>query len=222
MPPAGTVHLWFLDLRKLGNPMGVDLDPAKTVLNTRQRRSLRRFYLRLLLGAYLGIPGKDVKISRQVRGKPVLVGPGADRGVDFSQSNSDDCCLIGVCSAGLLGVDMERKGRRVGDPAALSLRYFSEAEAEMIAAQENRVDEAFLHTWALKEAVVKAAGHGIADQLHRFTVTCMPGRPPRMLTMQDDDPSGWRLAVLQPSPTHVAAVALRHPLLVIEGYRLAP
>jgi len=69
------------------------------------QRTLRRFYLRLLLGAYLGVPGKEIAISRQVKGKPVLRGR-ARRRLDFSMANSDGCCLIGICSDGLVGVDV--------------------------------------------------------------------------------------------------------------------
>ena len=73
LPPAGTVHLWFLDLRKLSSPLGlVENNPDYPSLNPRHERTIRRFYLRLLLGAYLGLPGKDVMILRKVNGKPVL------------------------------------------------------------------------------------------------------------------------------------------------------
>lgn len=222
LPRAGTVHLWFLDLASLGNPLHQDDDAPPGRLSPRQQRTLRRFYLRMLLGAYLGVPGKDIAISRHVKGKPVLRGK-ARGALDFSIANSDGCCLVGMCAEGLVGVDLELAGRRVGDPAALARRYFSAAEAAAIAALEGpRADQAFLHAWALKEALVKAAGHGIANQLNRFTVSCDLGVAPRVLHMDDDDPARWRLAVVRPSDRHLGSVALRSDALRIEAFRLTP
>ena len=185
----------------------------------RQQRTLRRFYLRLLLGAYLGVPGKDVHISRLVKGKPVLSGIASDRMLDFSISNSDACCLIGICNSGMLGVDMERSGRRTGNPKGLARRYFSAHEsAALEALGPEEADRLFLHTWACKEALVKGAGHGIANQLCRFTVSC--ASEPRVLEMEDDDPAAWRLVMVRPSERHIGAVALRHPEISLESFRL--
>ena len=67
LPPPGAADLWFLDLARLGNP----LDPGRSLqpgsLRVTHQRTLRRFYLRLLLGAYFGLPGKDVHVSRPAR-----------------------------------------------------------------------------------------------------------------------------------------------------------
>jgi 4'-phosphopantetheinyl transferase len=223
VPNPGSVHLWFLDLQELGNPLDPDDRARAPHWSPRQRRALRRFYLRLLLGAYLGLPGKDVVISRLVKGKPVLTGAAARERLDFSVANSGGCCLVALASAGLVGVDLELAGRTVGDPLKLAGRYFSPAEAAALAALDRRqVAQAFLHAWACKEALVKAAGHGIANQLDRFTVSCDPAAPPRVLAMQDDDPEAWRLAVVRPSTRHVGAVALRSAVLEIEPFRLVP
>jgi 4'-phosphopantetheinyl transferase len=223
LPPAGTVHLWFFDLGKLGNPLQPDSRQLSAPLSPRQQRTLRRFYLRLLLGAYLGVPGKEIAISRQVRGKPVLKGFGDRERLDFSITSSDGCGLVAVAAAGLVGVDLEMAGRAVGDPVGLARRYFSPAEAAALAATEpGRLNQAFLHTWACKEALVKAAGHGIANQLDRFTVSCVPDAPATVLAMQDDDPEAWRLAMVKPSEQHIGAVALRSASLELEPFQLVP
>lgn len=224
LPGAGTVHLWFLDLIALGNPLA-PLEPlADDVLTVVQQRSLRRFYLRLLLGAYLGMPGKDVSISRAIRGKPRL-----DRSVhagsqlEFSTANSNACCLIGVANNMPIGVDLELNRRRARNALALAHRYFSADEYQALQAYSDAgLDAAFMHTWACKEAVVKAAGHGIANQLCRFSVSVDPQRAPAMLAIEDDDPQAWRLGVFHPSPHHLGAVTVRHPSLRLEAFALAP
>ncbi len=221
LPDPGVVHLWFMDLVELGNP----LDPTAGIDRARftppQQRTLRRFYLRLLLGAYMGLPGKDVSISRAVRGKPMLDRRVHEPVLDFSLANSDGCCLVGVTSGALIGVDLELLGRRAGKPMSLAKRYFSEPEqAELAAIEAARQDEAFLYAWACKEAVVKAAGHGIANRLCRFTVNVSPESPPAITAMDDDEPAEWRMAVFRPGERHLGAIAVRNRALVLEGFRL--
>ena len=77
-----------------------------------------------------------------------------------------------------------------------------------------------MHAWACKEAVVKASGLGIANQLCRFTVDVDPDAPPAMLDMLDDDAGQWRLAVVRPDSWAIAAVAVRQPELTLRGFRL--
>jgi 4'-phosphopantetheinyl transferase len=224
VPAAGHVDLWFLDLVALGNPLS-PLEPiSRDALTPRQQRGLRRFYLRLLLGAYLGIAGKDVQVSRAVRGKPRLdqqAHAGSD--LQFSSANSDACCLVGVTSATPIGVDLELTGRLAKQPLALARRYFSDDEyLALLKLEGERLDEAFLHTWACKEAVVKAAGHGIANQLCRFTVNVHPGQAPAVLAIDEDDPAAWRMAVFRPGRHHLGAVTVRHPGLEVQGFALLP
>lgn len=222
MPPAGQVDLWFLDLGELGSPMH---DPAAgaapVALNSRQERTVRRFYLRLLLASYLGITGKDVRISRLVRGKPVLDYQYHKQQLDFSSASSRGCCLIGISSGSALGVDLEESGRQTFKPLALARRYFSDKEQQALwSLDASEVDQAFLHTWACKEAVVKAAGLGIANQLSRFTVDTNPANPPAVLEMRGDAASDWRLAMVQPAAGFVGSVAFKSPQLRLKGYVL--
>jgi 4'-phosphopantetheinyl transferase len=222
LPPAGQVHLWFLDLQKLGSPLitvnEADNGPS---LSPRHERTIRRFYLRLLLGAYLGVSGKDVKISRMVKGKPVLDPMVHQHQLDFSSAGSNGCCLIGISTAGQIGVDLEMSGRLAANPLALVKRYFSSIEQNRFAELDQRlINDAFLHTWTCKEAVVKAAGHGIANQLCRFTVRIDPSLEAEMLEMDGDEASEWRLSMLNPASGFKACVALRHGGLQFEGFNL--
>ena len=223
LPPAGLVHLWFIDLRKLGSPLMLnDEGSQNSELRPRHEKTIRRFYLRLLLGSYLGISGKDVSISRMVKGKPVLDPNVHQHQLDFSSAGSDGCCLIGISTAGHIGVDLEQWGRKAGRPLALVRRYFSSREKERFAEMnDDQIDDAFLHTWACKEAVVKAAGHGIANQLCRFTVNTNPVEPAAMLEIEGDKANGWQLAMLEPANGFIGAVALKNDQLHIKGFSLS-
>lgn len=223
-PAEGEAHLWFMDLLLLGNPLDAGHKLHADGLNAHQLRNLRRFYLRLLIGAYLGLAGKDVHITRAQRGKPRLdQAHHRQDSLQFSSATSTSSCLVGISRSAAVGVDLESWGRKAYRPLALARRYFAMDEYQRL--QEfpaSRLDEAFLHTWACKEAVVKAAGHGIANQLCRFGVSVEPSEAPAMLHMQDDNASAWRLATFRPGADHFGAIALRSSELTLKGFVLKP
>ena len=225
LPEAGEVHLWFLDLGQLAatlsSAFGDDKTPSQMTLNSGQARFARRFYLRLLLGSYLGLPGKDVIIKRTTRGKPLLDTEVHSSKLQFSMAKSGDCVLVGVASEIPMGVDLEPSARKVRNGLLLARRYFSGAEAEALARlPEEQQNEAFLRAWACKEAVVKAYGEGIANQLCRFTVELDPMQAPAMLDFDGSGNSDWKLALLQPDEDHIAAIAMHHGDLRPSCFRL--
>ncbi len=227
-PCAGEVHIWYLDLGELGRSLQQALgDPQEQgvvqQLSLGQLRFARRFYMRLLLGAYLGVPGKSVSISRSNRGKPVLDQTVHQDQLHFSMAKSEDRLLIGFSTSGLVGVDLEPSQRCAHNALAVARRYFSATEAEGLARLDpQRVDQAFLRTWACKEAVVKASGEGIANQLCRFTVETDPGRPPAVLEFENDDAEKWSLKLVQPESGFLGAVAAHDGLMAVRAFRLLP
>ena len=221
-PRGDVVHLWHLDFNKLTNPLNPVADAPASDLSVVQQRTLRRFYLRLLLGAYLGIPGKDIHITRRIKGRPELDNTQSKGELDFSVARSNGCYLIGISSGAAIGVDLEIAARRAGKPLALAKRYFSEQETEVLSALVgDQLHRAFMHTWACNEAIVKASGVGIANQLNRFSVDTNPANPPSVLHMLDDDPTAWRLAMARPMEDAIAAVAVRQERIELEGFSLS-
>lgn len=224
VPPApGSAHLWLLNLAELGSPLQPEEEIDPQNFPARQHRWLRRFYLRLLLGSYLGLPGKDVHVLRSERGKPHLDSRKHDSPLDFSMAASGSRCLIGVTSGAVIGVDLEPQARRAGNPLALARRYFSNAEFEALKDLDGaELDRAFLHTWACKEAVVKAAGHGIANALCRFTVDVHPDRPARVLEIDNEVAGDWQLRRFALPEDMLGAVTVRYPELQVKAFRLGP
>jgi 4'-phosphopantetheinyl transferase len=220
-PQGDAVHLWHLDFKQLSNPLHQEHDARPGELTVFQQTATRRFYLRLLLGAYLGITGKDIKINRRIKGRPELDSSLSHGELDFNVARSRNCYLIGVSSGAAIGVDLEIATRRSGKPLALARRYFSEAEtAALSALGEEELHSAFMHTWACKEAIVKASGLGIANQLCRFTVDVNPANPPAVLDMEDDDHSAWMLAAAEPAEGAIAMVAVRQQSISLQGFNL--
>lgn len=221
-PRGDDVHLWHLDLGQLSNPLNSSTPADSAGQSVFQQRATRRFYLRLLLGAYLGLPGKDVRITRRVKGRPELDSSQTNGELNFNVAWSSGCYLIGVSSGETIGVDMEMAARRAGNPMALARRYFSQQEiAALSRVNQNELHRAFMHTWACKEAIVKASGMGIANQLCRFTVNVNPEEPPAVLDMADDDFKAWKLVIAEPSPGAIAAIAVRQQAVRLEGFSLS-
>jgi len=228
LPGPSEVHAWYLDLGLLGRSLQLALDrPGESSQTTRltlgQLRFARYFYLRLLLGGYLGIPGKEVSINRSEKGKPVLDSTVHDSELHFSIAKSDDRLLIGFSTSGLVGVDLEPSARLAHNPLSVARRYFAAREAQALEAMHpDRLNDAFLRAWACKEAVVKASGEGIANQLCRFTVEMDPDQPPAILDFEDDHADHWSLAVVRPEAAYLGAVATHHSKMAIRACRLLP
>lgn len=229
-PAEQQIHLWYLDLGDLGGslrqalrgePQGGPAARTDEPMDVHRLRFARRFYLRLLLGAYLGLPGKDVIINRSNRGKPVLDAREHDSTLKFSMAKSENRLLIGISASQHLGVDLEPRWRRTRAPLRLAERYFSAAEFSTLqAVPAARLDEAFLRAWACNEAVVKASGLGIANQLCRFTVQMDPDLPPAVLDIENGRAGDWSLVLVRPSKDFIGAVATRQVLNRISCFTL--
>jgi 4'-phosphopantetheinyl transferase len=228
LPEAREIHVWYLDLSELAMFLQAALDghedgTGAASFTPGQLMFARRFFLRLLLGCYLGLPGKAVHINRSERGKPVLDATHHDQQLHFSMAKSDDRLLIGISAAHYLGVDLEPARRRARNSLGVASRYFSEAEASALSAMgPHEREHAFLRTWACKEAVVKASGEGIANQLCRFTVETRPDRPAAVLDFEGEPAAAWSLALIVPDPEYVGAIAMRDNRAAIRTYRLLP
>ena len=228
LPAPGEVHVWYLDLdglgRSLQGALGSESESGdSSPFTAGQLLFARRFYLRLLLGGYLGLPGKSVQINRKNRGKPVLDQVVHESDLHFSMAKSEEKLLIGFSTSSYLGVDLEPAGREARDPMGVARRYFSPAEAtalEAISLQDR--DAAFLRAWACKEAVVKASGLGIANQFCRFTVDMDISQPAAVLDIDGEEAGKWSLALLQPQKEYLGAIASHAPAMKIRGFRLLP
>lgn len=223
-PVAGEVHLWFLDLADLADSLRHALDGHHndaSPLTAGQLRFARRFYLRLLLGAYLGLPGKEVRINRKQRGKPVLDQSVHGDKLHFSMAKSEASLLIGFSSSSHIGVDLEPLNRQARNALGVARRYFTPHEADALAARPAaELDAAFLRVWACKEAVVKASGKGIANQFARFTVETDISRPAAVLEFEGGPANDWTLALVRPGKDFLGAVAIEEDVRTLLAHRL--
>ncbi|MFP4276781.1 MAG: 4'-phosphopantetheinyl transferase family protein [Wenzhouxiangella sp.] len=182
LPDQGRVDVWVSDLGQL--PLA---GPGGNMLpsHRRSQRKLRqRFVLRLLLGSYLGCPGKAVQFERGPSGKPALAASLAGSGLRFNLSHSGDWLAVAVGRDMDLGVDIEYL-RELPRADALAQRFLSPAEAQAVASLDQPArSQRFFDFWTRREALVKAMGASMVASLGQIRLDPASGRPLAL-------PAGW-------------------------------
>ncbi|MFI1734562.1 4'-phosphopantetheinyl transferase family protein [Streptomyces acidicola] len=211
-----TVHVWYMDLDGLSRGTHRHLDGALGPEERTRRagypdsRSRARFtaahgVLRILLGRFLDLPAAQVRMRCRPLGKPTL--PPGSPPVHFSLSHSGGHAVAAVAVGREVGVDLDLP--REGFPLeAFARRYFPPAERDLVldAPHDDR-QRVFLALWTRKEALVKAAGAGIAVGVRQQVggtadAAVVTATQPRMR-------GTWHIRGLSP-PFGVGAVALAH------------
>lgn len=126
-----------------------------------------RGFLKALLSKLTGLHIPDLVIERMAFGKPMLMNP-LLQPIHFNLSDSADYIVLGF-SAEPIGVDIETYANHF-DIADIVQSHFAEEEQAQMQAAENP-QSFFYKIWARKEAVLKANGIGLIDNLPSLVVT---------------------------------------------------
>ena len=174
-PPAGMIEAWYASLESLRPRLAmfkdmldpVELDRVKRFRFAidRERFILGHGLLRSLLGKYLKRDGSLVRMARGPFGKPYL----ERKELRFNLSDTKDAVLIAFASKLEIGADIETMTRDV-DHRAVSEHYFTQPEVRSIEKAGDDSKRRFLELWTRKEAVLKASGVGIMDDLRALRV----------------------------------------------------
>ncbi|UCH49741.1 MAG: 4'-phosphopantetheinyl transferase superfamily protein [Betaproteobacteria bacterium] len=215
---ASAVDVWkvHIDDDQTDEPDLHDLSDSERDRASRFRFAVdrRRFVkshsaLRAILATYIGASPRALVFGQAVHGKPFLVAPRQAQKLRYNLSHSGDLALIAISVGREVGIDLERN-RPMEDLSGVVNRFFSTAEREALArvAAKDR-EQAFLSTWVLKEAYLKASGEGLLRSLDAFDVTIAEDEP-RLLEVRDrvGDASRWSLRRLRPRDDFVAALAV--------------
>lgn len=184
--------------------------------------------LRLLIGAWTGRPAAQLAFNAGPYGKPGLVRGGAA----FNLSHTRGMVAVAISPQGDVGVDVEQSGASRDPELDIADRWFSPDEVAQIGAEAEDADkrERFMRIWNLKEAVIKATGRGLSQELTGFTVTPpAPGTEDAGLVCHEAwlrECGQWRLSQWQVDDHLIAAASLSGPgrpirLLQMTGDKLA-
>ncbi|MFT3886249.1 MAG: 4'-phosphopantetheinyl transferase superfamily protein [Flavobacteriales bacterium] len=172
---AGVVEAWYAPLAALHDRAAyfhdlldpVELERAARFRfhHDRDRFILGHGLLRSLLGHYLKRDGSLVRMARGPFGKPFL----ERKALRFNLSDTKDAVLIAFATDLEIGADIETMTRDV-DHHAVSEHYFTPPEVQAITEAGSDGKRRFLELWTRKEAVLKASGVGIMDDLKALRV----------------------------------------------------
>jgi 4'-phosphopantetheinyl transferase len=162
---------------------------------------LGRAALRLVLGAYTGLPPAGLHFDLGATKKPYLREAPA---LHYNVSHAGDCVLLAVASAAV-GIDVERLAP---DFAYQEVLDYSFSLAEKTFIERSPVPyQAFYQLWTRKEALVKATGQGIDAEFSQLPALdgqhylAGPGPVPE-----------WAVSSFEAAAGYVAAVACPVPL----------
>lgn len=163
----GEVHVWRADLTS--HPAAAlellsDDERARAAHALDERRRLHwvnaRAALRELLGRYLQLDPRELRLTASPNGKPSLPGSRPF----FSLSHSGPTALIAVGQDGAIGVDLEL-ARPSFNEVAIARRLLGPAQARRLAALEPTLRSLqFRRAWVRHEAAVKCTGRGLRSR----------------------------------------------------------
>lgn len=189
------VHVWSFSLG----------DPPRG-----RRRQAAREQRAAILASYLGVAASEVALVETETGKPAL----ADRSLEFNLSHSGTLAVLAVSRSLPVGVDLEVRRDSIDLTKGIRDRC-TEREGRHVLAAADPHDE-WVRLWTRKEAVVKADGTGVLDQLADVDVLeeqvrCVDGAVDGSWRCLDLDPpaSGFHLALAVPDVPDVLVIQRR-------------
>lgn len=170
------------------------------------RYLLTRTLVRRLLERYLGVPASELVFRANAYGRPALAAEHNHLALDFNLSHSADYVVCALTRTGQIGVDVEGFARQRDLHVADDFFAPSEVEQLLKCPAEAR-NRRFVEFWTLKEAFIKAVGHGLAIPLDAFCFELSPDGP------QLHDPAGWggatywQFLTLESADAHLLSLA---------------
>jgi 4'-phosphopantetheinyl transferase len=206
VPDTDLVHVWQFRLESARTDALTDEERARAARYRLERPRVQfvaaRGMMRTLLGRYLGCPPRDVPLTVEPGGKPVLH-PSINPGLHFNLTHSGEFGLFAAARQ-RVGVDIEEM-RAMPNVEGLVERFYAVRERQAFAGLPEDLRVAgFFRGWTCKEALLKAVGRGLAD-LESCVVELDPRLVPRVIAF---DPGDWRVLTWQPWAGYTAAVAV--------------
>ncbi|KAK6011026.1 4'-phosphopantetheinyl transferase family protein, partial [Ostertagia ostertagi] len=133
-----------------------------------------RLLLRHATHVFTGVPWNEIQFARTEKGKPFLTNP-ADTNFGLNITHQGD--FVGFASSctsrvgvDLMRLDKERAGKTADEYINSMAKSASPDELRMMRSQPTEAMKMtmFYRYWCLKEAILKATGDGILDDLSRI------------------------------------------------------
>lgn len=218
-PIEGRIDVWFLSLAQDAGT----IERARTFLNRDELARADRFIherdaernilahglMRHLLAEATGQHPENVQFKFGKYKKPFLAG---EQNVQFNLSDTKDALIIAMTEGEEIGADIETMERKV-DHNAIADHYFTEDEKALILNDKIEGKRRFLELWTKKEAILKATGVGIMDDLKILDTSKehieLSIQHPEFCNMAAPE---YFLECFELEPTHIISVASSSPV----------
>jgi 4'-phosphopantetheinyl transferase len=169
-------------------------------------------FLRRVLAPYARRGASELAFTKGNHGKPRLMSVSGDAGLQFSLSHSQDYCVVAVRLQYPLGVDVEER-RDLPNAVEIAHQQFAPGESRHLAGLAGIAQrDAFLSLWTHKEAIVKALGVNLGDNLRSAEFEFTAGRL-GLKSWKGDTSTvrGWAVVPLNLGLGHIGALATVYP-----------
>jgi len=122
--------------------------------------------LRILIAKRLNSDPLSLSFTEGINGKPALT----DNSLFFNISHSKETFAIALSEDYFIGIDIEKINTGI-DFTGIMRSYFSKRECEFILEDDSNARERFFLLWTRKEALLKAFGTGIIDELAHIQIS---------------------------------------------------
>lgn len=215
-------HVWTLSVGPADGPAIERLRSRSLLSDDEKSRSERisdarnhrqylaaHILLHLMLSHFSNVKAADWHFVDGPHGRPEP-GPGIEsQGLRFNLSHARGMVACAVTLQDDIGIDVEWM-ERCNDLAGIAEKKFAAQEAAYFsAASEEDRARIFFSFWTLKEAYIKAIGRGLLEPLNGFAFA-LEDLKISFLSGQDKGDC-WSFDLFQPSPVHLAALALARP-----------
>ena len=200
------------------------------ISRVRNEYLVARSLVRHVLSHYADVPPSIWSFVQNAYGKPIVSAPWSEFAA-FNLSHSAGMVVCAVAAEGYIGVDVESLQRKTTG-IELARRFFSDAEVSSLeACPPEMLHEKFLQIWTLKEAFIKAIGHGLSFPLDKFSMSLPADGPPTIQFASghhlpsEETSLDWQFAQIRFSTQHHISLAVAFPQsqeLVVTAREVVP
>ncbi len=197
------------DYRQLLSPAEIERLGEIGSARVRHEYLVTRALVRTTLSRYLAVRPEDWEFEASGGGRPEIALPSASR-LRFNLSHTRGVVACLVTEAIDAGVDVENMERSLDVEGLAERRFAAEEAAELRACPAALKQRHFFGLWTLKEAYLKACGHGITRPLRSVVFSLVGGERlgARLDPPLEDRAEDWQFGLFELSSSVLMAVAL--------------
>lgn len=228
---SSDLHIWHFPLNQFygcienlkGNLSAEENERANYFLSAQDRAHYQMFHglLREILGLYLHLPPPSLKFCSATYGKPYIDPSLNSTGISFNCSYSNGIALVGIALQREIGVDIEEIHKIYYMESLVEMQFTDYEKKRFFSLSDSKKLPFFYSCWVRKEALLKAIGTGIGNDLSRFNVMNYNNKTETMIDIPNGEgrTQNWLLKDLELSHNVKCAFCVegeKHLLLLIQ------